>query len=99
MNTRKIFLAAWGPIKTILIIWGFLLLIITFIYFIFFDPSGLLSFIQDQNPLNFNVITVVVTGLLFLFWLIVWNTLIKAFFKEDLQFMEKNGLKLAEING
>jgi len=99
LNARKIFLAAWGPIKTILIIWGFLLLIITFIYFIFFDQSGLLSFIQDQNPLTFNVITVVVTGLLFLFWLIVWNTLIKAFFKEDLKFMEKNGLKLAEING
>ncbi|NPE09499.1 MAG: hypothetical protein GNW80_14530, partial [Asgard group archaeon] len=50
-------------------------------------------------PLTFNVISVFVTGLLFLFWLIVWNTLIKAFFKEDLQFMKKNGLKLAEVNG
>ena len=98
MNARKIFLAAWGPIKTILIIWGFLLLIITFIFFIFFDDSGLFNPLQDY-PLTFNVISAFVAGLLFLFWLIVWNTLIKAFFKEDLQFMEKNGLKLADGNG
>lgn len=98
MNARKIFLAAWGPIKTVLIIWGFLLLIITFIFFIFFDDSGLFNPLQAY-PLTFNVISAIVAGLLFLFWLIVWNTLIKAFFKEDLQFMEKNGLKLAEGNG
>ena len=98
MNARKIFLAAWGPIKTILIIWGFLLLIITFIFFIFFDDSGLFNPLQAY-PLTFNVVSVFVSGLLFLFWLIIWNTLIKAFFKEDLQFMEKNGLKLAEGNG
>ena len=98
MKARKIFLAAWSPIKTILIIWGFLLLIITFIYFIFFEENGLFNFLQDR-PLTFNVLSVIVTGLLFLFWLIVWNTLIKAFFKEDLRFMEKNGLELAEANG
>jgi hypothetical protein len=98
VNTRKIFLAAWGPIKTILIIWGFLLLIITFIYFIFFEENGLFNFLLDR-PLTFNVVSAIVAGFLFLFWLIVWNTLIKAFFKEDLQFMEKNGFKLAEANG
>jgi len=98
LNARKIFLAAWGPIKTLLIIWGFLLLIITFIFFIFFEENGLFNSLQD-HPLTFNVVSVFVTGLLFLFWLIVWNTLIKAFFKEDLQFMENNSLKLAEVNG
>ena len=83
MNARKVFLAAWGPIKTILIIWGFLLLIVTFIYFIFFEENGIFSFLESY-PLTQNVVSAIVAGFLFLFWLIVWNTLIKAFFKEDL---------------
>ncbi|NHJ39237.1 MAG: hypothetical protein FK731_04330 [Asgard group archaeon] len=98
MNNRKILLAAWGPIKTIFISWGFLIMIIAFIYFIFFDPKGLLNF-QSQHPLTFNIVNMVVSGLLFLYWLVVWNTMIKAFFKEDLRYLEKNGMKLEEVNG
>jgi hypothetical protein len=98
LNFRKILLAAWGPMKTIFITWGFLIMIISFIYFLFFIPNGLLNF-QDKFPLTFNVINIIVSGLLFLFWLVVWNTLIRAFFKEDLKYLERNGLKLADVNG
>ncbi|NHK32839.1 MAG: hypothetical protein FK730_15935 [Asgard group archaeon] len=98
MNIRKILLASWGPIKTMFISWGFLIMIIAFIYFIFFDPKGLLNF-QSICPLTFNVVNMIVSGLLFLYWLVVWNTMIKAFFKEDLKYLEKNGIKLEEVNG
>ncbi len=97
MDFRKILLAAWGPIKTIFIIWGFLLMIFTFIYFLFFAPEGLLNF-QTDYPLTFNVLSAFVSSLLFLYWLVVWNTLIKAFFKEDLRYLERNGIKLEGIN-
>ena len=95
---RKVLLAAWNPIKTIFITWGFLLMIITFVYFIFFDTKGVLN-IQEQFPITFRILNVGLSGLLFLYWLVVWNTMINAFFKEDLKFQEKNGLKLAEANG
>jgi len=90
--------AAWGPIKAVSIVWVFLIMIIAFINFIFFDPTGLLNFL-DQYPITFGTLTVLISGMLFLFWLLVWNTLIKAFFKEDLQYLEKNDLKLEEANG
>ncbi len=98
MNYRKVLLAAWSPTKAIIITWASLLMIIAFIYFIFFDPIGILN-IASEHPLTFRIINVVVSGLLFLYWLIVWNIMIKAFFKEDLKYLEKNGLKLAESNG
>lgn len=98
MRYRKILQAAWNPIRTIFIVWGFLIMILTFIYFIFFDVKGLLN-IQEQFPIAFNILNVAISGLLFLYWLVVWNTMIKAFFKQDLQFQEKNGLELAETNG
>jgi hypothetical protein len=98
LELRKILLAAWGPIKAISIVWVFLIMIISFINFIFFDQNGLLNFLKDY-PLTFNFLTVLISGMLFLFWLLVWNTLIKAFFKEDLQYLEKNGLKLEETHG
>ncbi|MHA1211307.1 MAG: DUF354 domain-containing protein [Candidatus Heimdallarchaeota archaeon] len=89
MNFRKIFLAAWSPVKAILIVWSLLLMVITFIYFIFFADKGILN-IGEQYPITFNVINVVISGLLFLYWLVIWNTMIKAFFKEDLRYLEKN---------
>ena len=98
MDYKKIALASSGPLKAITIVWVFLILIISFIIFIFFDPKGLLYFLTQYRIL-FNIITVVVAGALFLIWLIVWNILIKAFFKEDLQYLEKNGLKLEKTNG
>jgi hypothetical protein len=73
-------------------------MILSFIYFLFFSPNGLLNF-QDKYPLSFNVVNMVISGLLFLYWLVVWNTMIKAFFKEDLKYLERNGLKLADVNG
>ena len=98
MEVRKIFLAALGPMKAISIVWVFLIMIIAFINFIFFDPNGLLNFVNEY-PVTFSFLTVLISGMLFLFLLWVWNTLIKAFFKEDLQYLEKNGLKLEESNG
>jgi len=98
MNYRKIFLATIGPIKTITIIWGFLILIISFIYFLFFNPEGLLNF-ADVYPLTFRVINVAISSALFLYWLIVWNILTKAFFKEDLDYLKNNGLELAKVDG
>ncbi|NHJ87709.1 MAG: hypothetical protein FK734_19765 [Asgard group archaeon] len=98
IKSNKILQASLGPVKAISIVWIFLLLIITFIYFIFFDPKGLLN-IQNSYPLTFGVVTILFAGLLFLYWLIVWNALIKAFFREDLTYMEKNGIKLEEVNG
>ncbi|MBN1330039.1 MAG: hypothetical protein JXA54_11255 [Candidatus Heimdallarchaeota archaeon] len=98
MNYRKVLIATWSPIKAIFITWGSLLMIITFIYFIFFDPKGILNIVEEY-PLTFRIINVVVSGLLFFYWLVVWNIMIKAFFKEDLKYLEKNGLKLAESNG
>ncbi|NHJ03600.1 MAG: hypothetical protein EAX90_02165 [Candidatus Heimdallarchaeota archaeon] len=93
MNIRKITMATWGPIKTTLIVWVFLIMIIAFINFLFFDTKGLLYFLSE-NRFLFGIISVLVAGVLFLFWLIVWNSLIKAFFKEDLKYYEKNGQKL-----
>ncbi|HUU78227.1 MAG TPA: hypothetical protein VMX55_07750 [candidate division Zixibacteria bacterium] len=93
MNIRRITLAAWGPIKTILIVWVFLIMIIAFINFLFFDTKGLLYFLSE-NRFLFGIVSVLVASVLFLFWLIVWNSLIKAFFKEDLKYYEKNGQKL-----
>jgi len=98
LEFRKIYQAAKGPMKAISIIWVFLIMIIAFINFIFFDPNGLLNFLNNY-PVAFSILTVVISGLLFLFWLLVWNTLIMAFFKEDLQYSEKNGLQLDEANG
>ena len=98
LDFKKILLAAWGPIKAISIVWIFLIMIIAFINFIFFDKNGLLNFLNEY-PVTFNFLTILISGMLFLFWLLVWNTLIKAFFKEDLLYLEKNGLKLEEANG
>ncbi|MCF2143568.1 MAG: hypothetical protein K9W42_07700 [Candidatus Heimdallarchaeota archaeon] len=98
MNYRKILLATTGPIKAITIIWGFLILIIAFIYYLFFNPEGLLN-IAESYPVTFRVINVIISAILFLYWLIVWNILAKAFFREDLDYSENNGLKLAKIDG
>ena len=97
MNFKKIAIAAWGPIKTITIIWIFLIMLLSFINFIFFDDAGLLAFLKS-NPFVFGMLNVFISGLLFLFWLVVWNTLIHAFFKEDLRYLERNGLKREEAN-
>ena len=93
MEWKKTVMAAWGPIKTISVIWVFLILIITFINFIFFDTKGLLYFLQEYS-ITFGIVSVVISGLLFLLWLLIWNILIKAFFSDDLKYMEKNGIKL-----
>lgn len=98
MRYKKVLMAAWGPIKAISIIWFFLLMIIAFINFIFFDVDGYLNFLA-QNTITFSIVSVVISGALFLFWLIVWNTLVTAFFREDLQYWENNNHKLEESNG
>ncbi len=98
MRYKKVLIAAWSPIKAIFIVWVFLIMIISFINFIFFDESGLLYFLSE-NRISFGILSVIISGALFLFWLIVWNTLIKAFFKEDLQYWENNNHKLDESNG
>ncbi|MBD3189314.1 MAG: hypothetical protein GF308_01650 [Candidatus Heimdallarchaeota archaeon] len=84
MDYKKIIAAAWGPIKTISLVWIFLIMIITFINFIFFDPQGIFSSLAE-NPVIFGILNILVAGVLFFFWLIVWNTLIDSFFKEDLR--------------
>ena len=93
MSFRKIVMATWGPIKTISIVWIFLIMIISFINFLFFDTKGLFYFLSE-NRISFGIVSVLISGILFLFWLIVWNTLIKAFFKEDIKYYEQNGQKL-----
>jgi len=98
MRYKKVLLAAWGPIKAISIVWIFLIMIIAFINFIFFDVNGLLYFLSE-NRISFGIVSVLISGALFLFWLIVWNTLIKAFFREDLQYWESNNHKLEQSNG
>ena len=98
MRYKQVILAAWGPIKAISIVWIFLIMIIAFINFIFFDVNGLLYFLSE-NRISFGIVSVLISGALFLFWLIVWNTLIKAFFKEDLQYWENNNHKLEKANG
>jgi hypothetical protein len=93
---KKIFKAATGPLKTIAIVWIFLLMLFSFVYFLLFDPKGLLYPLQEKN-IAFGIISILFSGLLFLYWLIVWNILIKAFFKEDLSYCMKNGIKLEDI--
>ena len=97
-SLKKILLASAGPIKTIVLMWGFLILIIVFIYFNLFEDYGLFSFLENKYMV-FNTIMVTFSGILFLYWLIVWNDLIKAFFKKDLQNNKSNNIKQGEMNG
>jgi hypothetical protein len=94
VNFRKIVNASRGPIKAITISWVFLILIISFIYLLFFDPIGIFYNLQEL-PILFGILTIIVSLALFLFWLIVWNTLIHAIFKEDLHYCERNNIDLA----
>ncbi|MEA2071540.1 MAG: hypothetical protein U9O98_09650 [Asgard group archaeon] len=93
MNYKKILKASIGPIKVISIIWVFLILIVTFIYFIFFVPQSFL-YPLSQDGVVFGIVSVAVSGVLFLYWLIVWNIIIKSSFHNDLQYSRENNTKL-----
>lgn len=94
MDYKKVILASWGPIKTISIIWIFLITILGFINSIFFDEKGFLNFLYVDYHNVFGIVSVLISGVLFLFWLILWNTLIKTFFREDIKNQNSNNLEM-----
>lgn len=99
MEVKKILEATWGPIKTVTIVWLFLITIFGFINSIFFDEKGFLNFLYLDYRAVFGIVSVIISGILFLFWLLVWNILINAFFKEDIKVWKKNNSELAKLNG
>ena len=98
MNYKKLIIASWGPIKTIFIMWIFLITILGFINSIFFDEKGFLNVLYLEHRFAFSITSVIITAILFFFWLIVWNALIKSFFKDEIKNQIKQNSELKTID-